>query len=78
MMAGQTTTLATPVSSSMVANTTPAALPGRWRTSTTPATDTRAPSRRWVASAQLRMPSRARAARRKRSGCAFSDNPAVW
>jgi hypothetical protein len=37
---GQTTALAMPVSSSMVMNTTPLAEPGRWRTSTTPATDT--------------------------------------
>ena len=35
---GQITELATPVSSSMVMNTTPGAEPGRWRTSTTPAT----------------------------------------
>ena len=37
---GQTTALAMPVSSSMVMNTTPLAVPGRWRTSTTPATAT--------------------------------------
>ena len=42
---GQTTRLAIPVSSSMVMNTTPFALPGRWRISTSPAIDSRLPSR---------------------------------
>ena len=42
---GQITRLATPVSSSMVMNTTPLALPGRWRISTRPAIDRRLPSR---------------------------------
>ena len=35
--------LATPVSSSSVMKMTPAAVPGRWRTSTSPATVTRSP-----------------------------------
>ena len=34
---GHTTMLAMPVATSIVINTTPLALPGRWRTSTTPA-----------------------------------------
>ena len=34
---GQTTRLAMPCSSSMVTNTTPEAVPGRWRTRTSPA-----------------------------------------
>jgi hypothetical protein len=38
---GQTTRLAMPVSSSMVMNMTPLALPGRWRTRTTPAASSR-------------------------------------
>ena len=37
MIFGHTTMLAMPVSSSSVMNTTPLALPGRCRTSTTPA-----------------------------------------
>ncbi len=40
---GQTTILAIPVSSSIVMKMTPLAEPGRWRTSTRPATLTRAP-----------------------------------
>ena len=40
---GQTMMLATPVSSSSVAKITPDAVPGRWRTRTSPATETRRP-----------------------------------
>jgi len=40
-----TIVLAMPVSSSSVMKITPLAVPGRWRTSTSPATVTRAPLR---------------------------------
>ena len=73
----QTTMLAMPVSSSMVQNTT-LPLPGRWRTSTTPATESRVPSASTAAWAQLSTPSPLNSVRRKRIGCDFSDRPAVW
>jgi hypothetical protein len=74
---GQITELATPVSSSMVMNTTPAAEPGRWRTSTTPATLTRDPSRVVLRSAQDRMCLAFARSRRKDIGCAFSERRSV-
>ena len=65
---GQTTRLAKPVSSSIVMNSTPRAEPGRWRTSTRPATVVRAPSRARARLAQGAMPSRASPGRRKPTG----------
>ena len=50
---GHTTILAMPVSSSSVMNTTPLALPGRCRTSTTPAQRTRFLSLAWQTSSQV-------------------------
>ncbi len=55
---GQTIRLAMPISSSSVMKITPCAVPGRWRTSTSPATATRSPLFS-VASASLRLTPRA-------------------
>ena len=61
----------------MVQNTT-LPLPGRWRTSTTPATQQPGAiglnSRLGTAQHAFA----ANSARRKRIGCDFSDRPAVW
>ena len=75
---GQMTRLATPVSSSSVTKQTPLALPGRWRTSTSPASRSRAPCAIPATSAAGVKPCRAMLARRKASGCAFSDRRRVW
>ena len=64
------TALAMPVSSSSVTNTTPLALPGRWRTRMRPATSTRAPSFRFIRSAHLAIRRAASRSRRKVTGCA--------
>ncbi|MOA27736.1 hypothetical protein D3C78_1486290 [compost metagenome] len=70
---GQTMALATPVSSSIVMKITPLAEPGRWRTSTSPATVTLRPTGA-VARARLSTsPCPESAARRKETGCAFSE-----
>ena len=50
----QTTMFAVPVSSSRVRNTTPFAVPGRWRQVTSPATATRTPAGGIVRSAAVR------------------------
>ncbi len=55
---GQRMPLAMPVSSSMVMNSTPLALPGFWRTRMIPATSTWRPSLMWARSAQRTMPRR--------------------
>ena len=70
---GQTMALATPVSSSKVMKITPLAEPGRWRTSTSPATLTFGMGRGAARSSQRRMRLAARYLRRKAMGCAFRD-----
>src|SRR5262245_24690971 len=71
---GHTTTLTIPVSSSSVRKITPLAVPGRWRTSTRPATAARRPANRSSqCSALVRMPRAASCRRKKAMGCAFSD-----
>jgi hypothetical protein len=51
---------------------TPLALPGRWRTSTRPATVTRRPDLVAVRASWRRMPRRASSLRRNDTGCAFT------
>ncbi len=61
--------LAKPVSSSTVMKTNPLAVPGRWRTITTPATRARRPCGTAPRSAARVTPWRSRAARAKATGC---------
>ena len=69
--------LATALSSSRVRKMA-LPLPGRCRTSTSPATVTRLPFRTDARPAFGVMPARSSRSRRKDSGCAFSDSPSVW
>lgn len=64
----QTTTLAAPVSSSMVRNITPLAEPGRWRTRTKPSASSQRPSRACIASVRVTMRRRVRSVGRNESG----------
>ncbi len=73
----QSTQLVTPVSSSMVMKMA-LPLPGRWRTSTSPAVRVKRPSARRDVSAQVLAPSRAKSGRSSAIGCAFSDRRRVW
>ena len=70
---GHTTILAMPVSSSSVMNTTPLALPGRCRTSTTPAQRTRCLSLAW----QISLAGDDALARKHRRARIPSDVPSV-
>ncbi len=67
--------MAVPNSSSTVKNTTPFALPGRWRTSTRPARRSQRPSRSEARSAVVALLTRARRGRSRASGCAPSVSP---
>ncbi len=74
---GQITALATPVSSSMVMNTTPDAEPGRWRTRITPPTLTRAPSLIPLTAPQETMRAAVTCARRNDIGWPLSESRSV-
>ncbi len=74
---GQTMRLAMPLSSSMVMNTVPLAVPGRWRTMTTSARRSFAPSRACVASAQVMAPAAASFSRSRAQGWARSERPVL-
>ena len=78
IMSGQTTMLATPVSSSTVMKQTPLAEPGRWRISTTPATWTIERNLRARRSQARTKPRSASDARRKAIGWAFRESRCVW
>jgi hypothetical protein len=58
-------------------NMTPLALPGRWRTNTSPAASSHWPSRACMASAQVATRRASKSARRKATGCWRNDNP-IW
>ena len=65
---GHTMILATPVSSSSVMKMTPCAVPGRWRTSTRPATVTRAPFLTELSASERKIPRAVRRARMNEAG----------
>ncbi len=69
--------LAWPVSSSRVTNVIPLAVPGRWRTSTIPATRTGPPLGNVFSSAAGTTPVRLKPSRKNSSGWAASDKPVV-
>lgn len=70
---GQTTRLAMPNSSSSVTNTTPDAVPGRWRTSTRPARVSSWPFFAVFSVSVLDMPRCASVARSSSIGCERND-----
>ena len=76
-MLGQTTTFTVPVSSSSVMKITPLALPGRWRTSTSPAVAARAPSCARATVSAASAPRPASRSRRNESGWARSERRSV-
>ena len=78
IVSGQTTRLATPVSSSSVMNTTPLAEPGRWRISTTPARLIIERFLRTFRSPARTKPRAVSEARRKLIGWAFRLSRWVW